>query len=400
MAATPRPLPTPDEVLAREAAQKTVAIRTAVAATILTALAAIVDQLAAGDGIPKADKAADLVETLNAKATGTDFPASFWTAYAQFRVDHGWETILANGLRGLSLILLVPMMLLLLRGARERGGTLGKWLEPLSVVALLGLGIAAFVHEVLEVSAFRGTGPAYVPQEVFDAVGSSTMLTVSSLRGILSLVIALPIALVSMQAMRVGLLPRVLGFMGVLVGLLFVLPYDTTGLLRAIWFAAVAWAVAGRLSGGLAPACPQLRPVGISQQLAPRRGEQDHRRTSQPLPRGDVGQLELDGSDLGEVRGELLGDHRVQVHGAGGTALGRREVEAAVVLRRVPQLLNDVEFATVVVRAARTVFHAQDLTEAKSFLRSQPDGRPEATRNHINQLEHLVVGGDPLGHPR
>lgn len=253
MASTPRALPSPDEILAREATQKRLAIITAVASAVLTALSAILDQVT-NAGVPKATSAADLVETLNATATGSDFPASFWTAYAQFRIDHGAMTILTNTMRGAAFILLIPMMLLLLRGARERGGTLAKWLEPLVVSALTILGVAIFVHEIMEVQAFRGTAPGLVPQDILDAVSNTDVLALSSLIGIVSLAVALPVSLVAIQSMRVGLLPRVLGFMGVLVGLLFVLNVDKSGLLRAGWFAAVAWVVAGRLAPSLAPA--------------------------------------------------------------------------------------------------------------------------------------------------
>lgn len=253
MASTPRALPSPDEILAREATQKRLAIMTAIASAILTALTAILDQVT-NAGVPTATSAADLVETLNATATGADFPASFWAAYAQFRIDHGAVTILTNTMRGAAFILLIPMMLLLLRGARERGGTLSKWLEPLVVTALTILGVAIFVHEILEVQAFRGTSPEFVPQEILDAVSNTDVLALSSLIGLVSLAVALPVSLVAIQSMRVGLLPRILGFMGVLVGLLFVLNVDKSGLLRAGWFAAVAWVVAGRLASDLAPA--------------------------------------------------------------------------------------------------------------------------------------------------
>ena len=253
MASTPRALPSADEVLAREAAQKRTAIWTAVASAILTALTAIIEQVA-NSGVPTATSAADLVETLDATATGTDMPASFWSVYAQFRIDHGAVTILANTMRGAAFVLLIPMMLFLLRGARERGGTLGKWLEPLVVVALTSLGVAIFVHEILEVQAFRGTSPEFIPQEILDAVSNTDVLALSSLIGIVSLAAALPVSLVAIQGMRLGMLPRVLGFMGVLVGLLWVLNVDRSGLLRAGWFAAVAWVVAGRLAPDLAPA--------------------------------------------------------------------------------------------------------------------------------------------------
>ncbi|MET8201768.1 hypothetical protein [Micromonospora taraxaci] len=64
---------------------------------------------------------------------------------------------------------------------------------------------------------------------------------------------------------------------------------------------------------GLTPIRPQLRPVGIHQELAARRGEQNCHRPRQTLAGGDVGQLELNGTDLIEIGGQFLCDHLAQV---------------------------------------------------------------------------------------
>lgn len=250
MAATPRELPSPEAILDRENAQRRVAVLTAVASAIVTALAVIVEQLINAAGPPKADKAADLIETLNAQATGAEFPTSFWTAYAKFQVDHANETILVAGLRGIALFLLIPIVLFLFRGARDRGGSLARWLDPLVITCLAMAAFLTIAEGVLQVQAFKAASPEYVPAAILDEFGSSDLLAATSIRGFLSIGIGIPIALASIQALRLGLLPRILGFMGVLVGLLFVIVIDPSGLIRAIWFALVAWTIAGRLPSG------------------------------------------------------------------------------------------------------------------------------------------------------
>ena len=250
MAATPRELPSPEAILERENAQRRVAVLTAVAAAIFTAIAVLVEQLINAAGPPKADKAADLVETLNAQATGTDFPASFWSAYAKFQVDHATETTIVAGLRGLALLLLVPIVLFLFRGTRDRGGSLARWLDPLVVTCLVMVAFLTIAEGVLQVNAFEAAAPDYVPAVILDEFGNSDLLAATSVRGFLSIGIGIPVALAALQALRLGLLPRILGFMGVLVGLLFVIVLDPSGLIRAFWFAAVAWTISGRLPSG------------------------------------------------------------------------------------------------------------------------------------------------------
>lgn len=250
MAATPRELPSADEIIVRENAQRRVAVMTAVVAAILTAVAVLVEQMINAAGPPKADKAADLIETLNAQATNTDYPASFWTAYAKFQVDHGTETIIVAGLRGLALLLLVPIVLFLFRGVRDRGGSLARWLDPVVVSCLVMVAFLTIAEGVLQVRAFEAASPEYIPAVILDEFGSSDLLAATSIRGFLSIGIGIPVALAALQALRLGLLPRILGFMGVLVGLLFVIQLDPSGLIRAFWFAAVAWTISGRLPSG------------------------------------------------------------------------------------------------------------------------------------------------------
>lgn len=250
MAATPRELPSPEAILERENAQRRVAVLTAVASAIVTAIAVIVEQTINAAGPPKADQAADLVETLNAQATGADFPASFWTAYAKFQVDHATQTVIVSSLRGIALLLLVPIVMFLFRGVRDRGGSLARWLEPLAVICLVTVAFLTVAEGVLQVQAFKAASPEYLPARILDEFGSSDLLAATSIRGFLSIGIGVPVALASIQALRLGLLPRLLGFMGVLVGLLFVIVLDPSGLIRAIWFALVAWTIAGRLPSG------------------------------------------------------------------------------------------------------------------------------------------------------
>lgn len=269
MAQAPSSQPTPAEIVEREAIQRRPATIGAALSATLTGIGIIVDQLISGSGVPSSKRAADFVETLTAQSAGRDFPNSFWTAYAKFKIDHGTETIIAAGLRGLALLLLVPITMFLMRAARDRGGSIARWMEPVAVAGLVAVGFATAAQGAIEISAFKSAGPAFVPHDVLDTLNQSDLLVVNGVRALLSLLIAIPVAMMAMQAMRVGLIPKVLGFMGVLVGILFVLPYDQTGILRAFWFGAVALTISGRMPGGLTPAWEQGIPFAPAPRQPP-----------------------------------------------------------------------------------------------------------------------------------
>lgn len=281
----PAPLPSAEEIVARESRLRRIAaICTWVAAVFV--VAAFIVEILATDGIPNPqdDGAVDLVEAFAAQRSGGEFPTSFWVQYAQFRLDHDIETILTGVLRGLAVILWLPAGWLLVRGARERGGQLARFLEPLLQVGLLSIGVALGASAIAEISAFRSADDGgLVPNEIVDQLSGTTVSTLTAAVTLFGLLVAAPLALGAIQAMRVGLLPRVLGFMGVLAGLLFFLGYDAAFLVRGFWFAAVGVVLAGAI-GGLRPAWQ----TGEAVEAAPRQPPELREPKPKKSKRGDA----------------------------------------------------------------------------------------------------------------
>lgn len=252
MAATPRELPSPEAILERENAQRRVAVLTAVVSAILTAVAVLVEQLLLLRNIPDG-KATDLVQTLNATATGAEPPASYIVAVGNFKLDHAAEALVVAGLRAAALALLIPIFLFLFRASMDRGAALARWIGPLGAIGIGLLAFGTLLVAIAEPAFYRDARDAgFSPGAIRDAYADSWIIYAQIPVFIGSLLACVPIALTSIQAMRLGLIPRILGFMGVLVGLLFVMQFDPSGIVRAFWFAAVAWSISGRLPGGLA----------------------------------------------------------------------------------------------------------------------------------------------------
>jgi hypothetical protein len=84
-----------------------------------------------------------------------------------------------------------------------------------------------------------------------------------------SLASGLAFVLVSIAAMRVGLLTRFMGILGAIVGATFVLPLDQPGVIRSFWIIAIGFLILGRWPNGVPPAWASGReePWPSQQQL-------------------------------------------------------------------------------------------------------------------------------------
>jgi hypothetical protein len=85
--------------------------------------------------------------------------------------------------------------------------------------------------------------------------------------------LALAFVLVSMNAMRVGLLTRFMGILGVIVGVLAVFQLDAPQVVRGLWLIFLGLIIAGRYPGGVPPAWATGRaePWPTQQELRERR---------------------------------------------------------------------------------------------------------------------------------
>lgn len=160
----------------------------------------------------------------------------------------------------------------------------GGIIEGISVVAyVIGFGSAAndFISHgsqtYPEAQALLGRGSMLVPQ-----IGNYLGL----------FIVAVALVLVSLGAMRVGLLTRFLGYLGIIAGVLTIIPLVPIPIVEAYWLLALAYLLSGRWPSGLPPAWTSGRaePWPSSQQLRAARGQQAParggraRRAPQPAP--------------------------------------------------------------------------------------------------------------------
>jgi hypothetical protein len=94
------------------------------------------------------------------------------------------------------------------------------------------------------------------------------------------LLVAVSLVLVSLNAMRVGLLTRFMGYLGILAGILTILPLVPIPIVEAYWLLALAYLMSGRWPSGVPPAWSTGRAERwpSAQAMRAERG--------QPVPRG------------------------------------------------------------------------------------------------------------------
>lgn len=159
---------------------------------------------------------------------------------------------------GLGLIVLAGTLALLLRFTRSRRpatsqGTLisaaiGGVLAAAGSIAY-GLEITAKAHQFV-----THGGQTYLQANTLIGGGTLAALQYAGLLG--SLLLAIAFALISLNAMRVGLLTKFLGYMGIVAAAASILLIESlpAQVIQIFWLLAVGYLVAGRWPGGDPPA--------------------------------------------------------------------------------------------------------------------------------------------------
>jgi len=169
------------------------------------------------------------------------------------------DFIVAGVLQGLGLLLLIPGLLYLYRATRYREPRL---MPAAAVLVLLGgvtLAVITLLRqlELLSIAddffpdVARGERDLEEAAEDYIEDELSPALQGISLGG--SLALAFGMIMISLNAMRAGLLSRFMGILGIFVGIVLVIPLGVQ-ILQLFWFAALGLLFLGRWPGGRGPA--------------------------------------------------------------------------------------------------------------------------------------------------
>jgi hypothetical protein len=135
---------------------------------------------------------------------------------------------------------------------RARNPKFRRWMIYLPIIGGVGYGVGALVSLIGRTQAINDLLAG--PRTVEEATASATGLNLYGgvLQAFSGLVLAVGLILVSNHAMRVGLLTKLFGFLGIVSGAMLVL--CTLPVFNAFWLSGIAMLCFGRWPGGDLPA--------------------------------------------------------------------------------------------------------------------------------------------------
>jgi hypothetical protein len=261
----------PEQQLAWEARQRPRAAVAAIVAGFLT----LAGYLWAGLGLRDAPGASFLEALGNAVAPGPiGEQPSVKTPLFEYYHDHALTIIGSALVRGVALFALGWAVTFLAAATRARRPEFLRLAVYLPIVGGALAAVSTFAGAVGTTTAISNflDGPRTV-DAAREVGGGSLLITAEILGQIGPLALVAGLFLVSLNAMRVGLLTRFLGFLGIIAAVLTILPLMPLPVVQSFWLVAVGLLLLGLVPGGLPPAWRTGKPEPWpgNQQAAARR---------------------------------------------------------------------------------------------------------------------------------
>jgi uncharacterized Tic20 family protein len=249
----------PEEQLAWEARQRPRAAAVAFAAAMLSLGGILWSGLSLRD-LPRSYLLASMAQALKPGAIGTQ--PSLRTAEFQYYDDHAIAFIGTGVIRAVAFVAFAWVVTFLATATRARRPEMSRIVVYTALVGPVLAGIGALlggVGTVVAVSRFLD-GPHTV--DAAREVSNDALLITATLlsQNLAPLLVAAGLLLVSLNAMRVGLLTRFLGILGMISGALAVLSQFVFVFVTTFWLVALALLFLERMPGGAPPAWRTGRP--------------------------------------------------------------------------------------------------------------------------------------------
>lgn len=201
---------------------------------------------------------------------------------------------------GVSALAMGPVLLGLLQAAWRRRPSFPRWFLWLPIAGGLLYGIGTMVlmlYAGSKLSDFAALPPElqtnWAASEAFTAARDDLgWLSIATILG--QMFLAVGVGAAALSAMNVGLLTRLMGFLGVMVAALMILPLDPQGFLRGFWFIALGVFLLGKWPGGRPAAwttgTPQPWPSRAEvMEAAERAREAQRSELDEPAPKPKAG---------------------------------------------------------------------------------------------------------------
>jgi hypothetical protein len=242
-----------EERLAREAEQRPRVVPAAIVAGLLTITGTLLFFRGTSDGPDSDEDEISLLDALSSAVQGTE-PSTPSLAVRQAEALGDNVAILAAGtiLSSIAAALALYVLFHLDVAAQARSPRPSKVPRiAIAVGALVPIGFLLYQLPIwFAASGFDGTTAG----EARDTLAPSISRIGQGLYSLGNFGFGLAFVVVSIAAMRTGLLTRFMGILGAIVGVLVILPLDQPQIVRAIWLGMVGFLLAGRTRHGMLPA--------------------------------------------------------------------------------------------------------------------------------------------------
>ena len=224
--------------------------------------------------------------------------------------DHkrGLLDLIAGILTALCQVLVAATLVFLFRCSKARRPEAPAFMPIIAVAGGALTAVCAIVNPIVlhsRVNEFLSTG-AQTYDEASRLTGGGVLLALQIGAQLGSLLLAVAVVLIALQSMRVGLLPRPLGYVGIFAGALILFPVVVIPIVQMGWLLSVGYLLTGHWPSGVPPAWQtgNAEPWPSSSELRARRaaaGESTRSRRggSGPIPAVDGPAIEAGSSQEG-----------------------------------------------------------------------------------------------------
>src|SRR3954454_1096452 len=216
-----------------------------------------------------------LGDTLSRAAAGTPQPSGHGATLLIYQGNHAFAFTIGGLLIAIAAVAAYPAMAYLYSAARARGKVPAAAIV-LTAIGAAGAGIGIGVSQTaLTLAAANFVDAAdHTNSAAVDTQNGPLIIAAATLGAIASILLAVGWLLICLNAMRVGLLTRLMGIVGMFAGATIVIrDLDPFGAIRSFWLAALALLILGRLPKGRPPAwaVPEAVPWPSQQELREQR---------------------------------------------------------------------------------------------------------------------------------
>jgi hypothetical protein len=279
----------PEETLAWEAEHRQRAGIASIVAALLTFLGVVVTTVGQPSASKYDDRIVTVIDAMGKTAAGQPVPPGRISAYAVDVGQHPVLPIVGAIFYGVGSMAIFFVLAYLFRATRARRPEMPQFALVLAAVGAVGFGLGRAIAEVARYVGAHGFVNAADKSNsaATDALQPTAALVGQVIWEFCALTLGVALIIIALNAMRVGLLTRFMGVLGIIVGVTVapVLPLDQQGIIRIFWLGALGFLVLGRWPNiPRAWSTGQAEPWPSQQQLREQRDAARARQRGEPEP--------------------------------------------------------------------------------------------------------------------